>query len=674
MNKRRFFRKGAAGGLAVMLMAFQLLFFQPVKVSAANFLFITDVRLRSGETAYEDLEADGYRVMTIGLNTGTEDTTPVFLGYKLNEGTPITDLRIRENVGQSFDTEAGIHYVLSGDTDVDEGSPAKAGCIYYTTDARAGEPLAALDIIRADHEENEELLAIPNDGSVVVRKMDNTPADIEARRQDVVMYLMMIRDHLVRPYVSEIALVTDEDRWNAVYTAAERGYDYYIDGDLDAKEGSYTLLAYNRTADASQAVTSVVGVAKDLAESLEKDQFIALPEEERIVDELDSEPVEKGTVKEDAGEGTGTDSGTTSGTAAEPETSEGAALEPRVIARVAANGTDVPVLTDTKKGAEAENEPGQENAPDAGTGSESDSDDDPEGSPEAASESAKETETQSAEQTTAEPAEDNTAASETAKEETSSETVKEEETASETEEDEPASETEEESTTESEEATTEEETTEEQSREVLSGEALMISGIEYVRVSENPVQAETPYYLYVTKSKEAGNPVSTFYTGWQNLSTETFFGMWTYGFFSAKGVSHAGSYTVNEDLLNELQTDMTVCINIPVSLLGGSTEGSEKSGITPEIKTLPLSMLTKKEGLPSERVVINGLTKRTENPPVIERNERSDRANPFSGSAIGKISLPVILAGGAAILTGAAVSAVVIRRRKKGPEDKGERK
>ena len=48
---------------------------------------------------------------------------------------------------------------------------------------------------------------------------DGAPADLEAVSETDVVYLAQIRDGIVRPYISEIGIVTDTDKWNAVYTA-----------------------------------------------------------------------------------------------------------------------------------------------------------------------------------------------------------------------------------------------------------------------------------------------------------------------------------------------------------------------------------------------------------------------------------------------------------------------
>ena len=85
-----------------------------------------------------------------------------------------------------------------------------------------------------------------------------------------------------------------------------------------------------------------------------------------------------------------------------------------------------------------------------------------------------------------------------------------------------------------------------------------------------------------------------------------------------------------------------------------------------------LSFFTAKEGLPENRVIINGLKEREVNPPVIERTERTDRENKFAGSAFGEAGRPILIGGGIAILTAAVVGGITIKKRKKNGTDAGK--
>ncbi len=612
MRNRKYMKKGSALILSVILLAGSF-FLRPLRIHAENFQFITAIRLAAGENAEEELEEAGYHVMTNGLNAGTENVTPVYVGYKLNDGEPVTDVILRENTGESFESEDGILYVRAGEADVDEGLTEKTGSIYYTQDPEAGAPLVALEIERAYLEDDQELLAIPNDGSEVVRKEDGTPADLEAGNSNVAMYMLKIRDGLVCPYISTLGLVAAEDRMEAVYQAALLGYNYFIDGDLDNSTATYTILAYNRTAVSEEAITSVVAVTAALAEAMEEKQLIAMPETEKLIDELNSEEVENGTVPEYDDESDAY--GTTEGTSSEIEevTTEAAAEE--TTTETAAEETTTETAAEETTTEIAAEETTTEIA-------------------------AEETTTETAaEEATTEIADEETT-TETEDEESTTETETEEST-SETESEEPMSETESES--ESDEST--------EPEEILTAETIEISGIEYTRIASRAVDTEVPYYLYATKDAEAGNPVTMLYISESKESAETFMGTWAYGYFSSKGVSYANTYKLNESILSELQYDMTVYVHVPVSLLAGNVEEIEEAkAITPEISSISLSYLTKKEGLPETSVVIQGLKKAENRAADISLPERDTEKNQFTGSAFGKSSLPILIAGGIVIL------------------------
>lgn len=538
---------------------------------AENFLFISEVKLAAGEGAADSLEEAGYRVMAVGLNDSVSAEKQVYLGYKLNTGSPITNLLIAPDSGDTL-TQNGVTYTCADHVDVDAGI-GSAGCVYYTKDANAGKPLVGLNVLKANVSDGEQLLPIPNDGAEVVRRPDGAPADIEPKSETVLMYLAQIHDGTVCPYVSEVVPVTDTDRWNAVYTAAQFGYNYFIDGDIDSAPDTYTLLAYKRTADPDEAVTGITAVAADTVQALESN---------------------------------------------------------------AAEG--------------------------------------------------------------------------------------------------------------------------------LSGNAIGISGVEYVRASAQAVPDAAPYYLYFTKEKEAGNPISMLYANAEDNAGETLFGSWVSGFFGSKGAARAYTYTVNEDLLNALQNDMTVCVRLPVQLLRTAgaavtettaptettetttetepettavpettsapeetettsaeettaeaettaetteisdtaeaettvsetetvlteeTEAVPETTVTEqtdshataasgtpesirtsdEVQYVPIAYQTFRDGLPEEQTILNGLRQSQNNAPVLDHTGRSQRDSKYQASAFSK-GWYILVLGGVAVI-GALIAAVFITRKAGKPQ------
>ena len=253
-------------------------------VSAANKRFITELRVAAGEDAAAALEEDGWSVTMVGLNITTDSASQVYLAYKLNTGTPLTNVIVSPDVGDTCKDKDGIVYKCMSHVDLDEGLSGKAGCIYATTDERAGDPLVGIDVLRSNSAEGGILYPITNDGAEIVRTPEGAPADVEPSSESDVVYLAQIRDGIVRPYIREIGVVTDTDKWNAVYTAAERGYNYYVDGDLDESTETYTLVCYERTADPADAVTGINALTEKTVKTLESGQIIdeASEQSERV--------------------------------------------------------------------------------------------------------------------------------------------------------------------------------------------------------------------------------------------------------------------------------------------------------------------------------------------------------------------------------------------------------
>ena len=523
-----------------------------VPVYAQNSRFISEVMLAAGEAAAENLEKDGWSVMMTGLNRDVSADRQVYLAYKTNTGDPITNVMIANDAGESLIDHNGISYDRASETDVDEGVGGGAGCLYYTRDKKAGTPLVGFDILRS---KEEPLYPITNDGAEIVRTAEGVPADLEMAAEKSVIYLAQIRDGIVRPYISEIGVVIDTDKWNAVYTACERGYHYYVDGDIDGSDDTYTLLVYKRTADVNQAVTNITAVSADAVKEME---------ERQILDD-------------------------------------------------AASSTD------------------------------------------------------------------------------------------------------------------------------LTGDTIGISGIEYVRVSKNPIQAQKPYYLYQTKNTSAGNPVSMLYKEQLEEAQNFIFGTWAQEyFFSEDAATNAAAFSANEDLYAQLCEDLTVCTKLPVQVLDSipsvktaepvteettqkaeettaeaptdaveemdsieetdaveeteeasgeeteteaaaeeiTEETTEETTVETETTTeattqtpageepayINILMLTPRDGLPQSVAQITGLRDHLSETPITESDARSERNNELYASVFGKGGPALVI--GSIVIAAGVVSAIVIRKKK----------
>lgn len=607
--------------LALMLTAGMVSSF-PVITKAENFLFITDIKLAAGVDAYDELEEEGYNVMTVGLNAGVSDENQVYIGYKLNDGSPVTNIIIARDDDESIEMD-GFEYERAGDVDVDEGaSEESSGYLYFTRDKEAGDPIVGLDILRADYEDNEEIYAIPNDGAEIVRDKSGAPADLEQASETITIYLAQIRDGLVKPYISEIALFTGEDKGEAVTKAAVNGYNYYLDGDIDDSAEIYSVLAYVRTASPENAITNIMAVSSEMAQKLEDSQIIA-GEEEETTKETET------TAEETTEEETTSEETTVEETTAEEEPETESEEE----------------ITEEESETETEEEVTEEEI----------TEEEPE----------TETEEEIAEEEIAEE-EAESESEEVSEEESNEEEITEEESDSE-------DTTEEETTSEetTEEETITEETTEEETEpdETMTAAAVEISGCEYVRISNRQVDGTEPYYLYVSKDPKAGNPITMLYVGDSTDVTETFLSTWGYGYFSSRGTTNAYSYIVNEDLLEELKSNMEVYIKAPVYLLSSEGSGSgQSSDIATEQQMLKISMLTAKEGLPEGRYELRGMRKPTYEPPQLERDELDYlEENDQPASAFSENGLPVIIIGAAVILIGIVIMLVLVVKRKKSP-------
>ncbi len=556
MNFRRI-----VSALLVVLLTAMLVVPTALPVSAANKRFITELRVEAGEEAAAKLEEEGWSVTMVGLNLTADPAAQVYLAYKINTGSPITNVIVSPDVGDSYTDKDGVVYHCVSHVDVNEGIGGGAGCLYATNDASVGEPIVGIDVLRGNKEKGETLYPITNDGAQIVRTQDGAPADCEGSSGADAIYLAQIRDNMVRPYISEIGVITDSDKWNAVYTACERGYDYYVDGDIDESSDTYTIIGFERTADPAQAVTNITAVSAATVQALEDKQ---------IVD----------------------DSAKQSGQA--------------------------------------------------------------------------------------------------------------------------------------------------------STAAVTISGSEYVRISGKPINGEEPFYIYRTKDKNAGNPISMLYAEKPEQKQNFLFGTWASGYFFSPGVTTAYTYSMNEDLYTTLWEDQTVCTKLPVRLLdsfassNASVEPTAAETVAPEaaatepasdeqaasqveqgnaeeatnnangeasqenaegtpnnageensaavqeepaakepaaeesalteatepakaFKRINLAMLTPRDGLPDTTASLMGMRGDPQT-PYVERTERSERVNKYQASVFGEGGTIALILGCVAII--AAAVYVMIRKKR----------
>ena len=104
-----------------LLFAVMLLVPTTLPASAANRRFITELRVEAGEEAVAALEEDGWSVTMVGLNVTADPASQVYLAYKMNTGSPITNVIVSPDVGDSLTDKNGVVYNCVSHVDVNEG-------------------------------------------------------------------------------------------------------------------------------------------------------------------------------------------------------------------------------------------------------------------------------------------------------------------------------------------------------------------------------------------------------------------------------------------------------------------------------------------------------------------------------------------------------------------------
>ena len=218
--------------------------------------YISEVAISSGANARENLEKKGYTVLFQGMNlvTNENDSSAVFLGYKKGSSA-ITDFIVSTTKNDSINYNS-CTYNLVSNTSLNVGVGGTAIYLYYTKDSSAGDAITSLDTV-SGFSDTDEVVSLKNDGSSPVRTDDGKLANLDKGISNNELYLLMYRNAGIKQYISKVCKVTATSKAKAVNAAASKGCDYYLDSDLSSDKNKVTYVAYQRTADKSQAITQI---------------------------------------------------------------------------------------------------------------------------------------------------------------------------------------------------------------------------------------------------------------------------------------------------------------------------------------------------------------------------------------------------------------------------------
>ncbi len=238
-----------------------LLAFSCFSLSAsAKTLYISELTVAVGEDAAATLEKNGYNILFQRMNLITDDEAPTFLAYKKG-GTAVTDIIVSGTKAQTISYKSVTYNLVSG-TSLNNGTDGAPLYLYYTKDAKAGDGISSLETV-SGFSNKDEIIPLLNDGSSPVRTADGKLANLDKGIENCQLYLIKKSAESVRPYISDVRIVSGKSKSEAVIAAANSGCDYYLDYDMNKLDG-YTFVAYQRTAKKEDAVTSFTVKGSDV--------------------------------------------------------------------------------------------------------------------------------------------------------------------------------------------------------------------------------------------------------------------------------------------------------------------------------------------------------------------------------------------------------------------------
>lgn len=222
--------------------------------SAAEQMYISQLKIESGDDAAEKLEANGYTVMFQNLNPSSGER--IYLGYRLGK-TAITNLIVSAELKSSVSVNSVTYHSVSS-LNLNQGTGGRPVYLYSTTDAKAGSGIVSLTYLKDNKDGSAKLLEKFGDGSVPVRTVDGNAADFDEGIDGRDLFLLTIREKACLPYVSDIKIVNVNSSENAFKKIVSSGCNYFSSEPVSQSGTESAYLCCNRTAAASDAVRSAV--------------------------------------------------------------------------------------------------------------------------------------------------------------------------------------------------------------------------------------------------------------------------------------------------------------------------------------------------------------------------------------------------------------------------------
>ena len=212
---------------------------------AAEGSYISEVTVRSGESATSDLTEDGYTVLYPAVANDT------WIGYRTTSSasSAITDICLGGDGQREIDGKSVSYEKASGQV--------SGKSLFYTKSSDAGEPLMGLHFVTGD--EDESVMPLMNNGAVTVRRTDGEITEINSGSDRG--YLIQIKKNIWKPYISDIKVANAGSKKDALLKLGAMGCDYYVDEKLSSK--GYIMIGYSKTDDEKEAVTDAVVIGQN---------------------------------------------------------------------------------------------------------------------------------------------------------------------------------------------------------------------------------------------------------------------------------------------------------------------------------------------------------------------------------------------------------------------------
>ena len=225
-----------------MIVLFSILFFSlfsmviPENSYADEKMFISDITIENGTNGDDSLIKNGYSVIYPAFKDDKDKD--FWIGFKKtsDRNEALTDIQVNSETSLEGIKNTGKSPIIS---------------LYFNSSNVE------------DSKKFEDVMPIPNNGSFPISSQNGIPTIYNTVNGKG--YLCLIREEVWKNYISEIIVIKEKNKKEAINRLCQRGCEYYIDNDFSNDNSSSIIIGYSKTNDEKEAIKDIIGLSNTIS-------------------------------------------------------------------------------------------------------------------------------------------------------------------------------------------------------------------------------------------------------------------------------------------------------------------------------------------------------------------------------------------------------------------------